>query len=198
MFKRTNQAIIGIGLHDRRFELAHKVVTHEKGHKVMLPVLSHKRHSKEQYMSLCKAADLFYSDSSPNTVEFDEDVLQKLLHVVDMLQKHNFLSNSLAAKAKEFVMKGDKYIVYALYKYDTNFDSLEAYLRYKTTDDERIQKEVGRTQQMLKRRKRYVISIFDEHLKQISCVLQQPLCSVLAVVSSCLVCYRCRCVPTPF
>lgn len=143
----------GIGLHDRRFELAHKVVTHEKGHKVILPVLSHKRHSKEQYISLCKAADLFYSDSSPNTVEFDEDVLQKLLHVVDMLQKHNFLSNSLAAKAKEFVMKGDKYIVYALYKYDTNFDSLEAYLRYKMTDDERIQKEVGRTQKMLKRRK---------------------------------------------
>lgn len=147
-------SVDGIGLHDRRFDLAHKVVTHERGHKVMLPVLSHKRHSKEQYLSLCKAADMFYSDGPTATVEFDEDVLQKLLHVVDMLQKHSFLSNALASKAKEFVLRGDKYIVYALYKYDTNFDSLEAYLRYKMTDDERIQKEVSMAQRRLKRRNR--------------------------------------------
>ena len=117
-------------------------------------MLSHKRHSKEQYLSLCKAADMFYSDGPTATVEFDEDVLQKLLHVVDMLQKHSFLSNALASKAKEFVLRGDKYIVYALYKYDTNFDSLEAYLRYKMTDDERIQKEVSMAQRRLKRRNR--------------------------------------------
>ena len=51
-------------------------------------------------------------------------------------------------------MKGDKYIVYALYKYDTNFDSLEAYLRYKMTDDERMQREVAMAQKALKRRNR--------------------------------------------
>jgi hypothetical protein len=148
-------AIERIGLNDQRFDLRHKTVKNQTGHKVVLPVLSHKRHNKQQYLALCKAADLFYSGDGSNAgVHFDEDVLQKLLHVVDMLQKHKFLSSSLAEKAKEFVMKGDKYIVYALYKYDTNFDSLEAYLRYKMTDDERMQREVVMAQKALKRRNR--------------------------------------------
>ena len=148
-------AIERIGLNDQRFDLRHKTVKNQTGHKVVLPVLSHKRHNKQQYLALCKAADLFYSGDGSNAgVHFDEDVLQKLLHVVDMLQKHKFLSSSLAEKAKEFVMKGDKYIVYALYKYDTNFDSLEAYLRYKMTDDERMQREVAMAQKALKRRNR--------------------------------------------
>ena len=50
------------------------------------------------------------------------------------ISRHGFLRDQLALKAKQFVLEGDKYIVYALYKYDTNFDGLEAYLKYKMDD----------------------------------------------------------------
>ena len=150
----SSWAADSVGISDTRFDISHKDVKDRHGHTVALPVLSHKRHSKAQYLSLCKAADLFYSDDASNVVEFDMDVLQKLLHVIDMLAKHQFIADDLAKKAKEFVLKGDKYIVYALYKYDTSFDALEAYLRYKMTDDERIERDVKKARRHIQRRKR--------------------------------------------
>ena len=70
---------------DRRhhFELSEKTID---GHDVV--TLSHAQHSKGKYAALCKAADLFYGTANRGApVQFDGEVLQKILHVIDMLVK---------------------------------------------------------------------------------------------------------------
>ena len=93
-----------------------------------VPVLDHNYHSKEQFMSLMDAASKFYA--TPD-IEFDPEMIIQMKHIVDMLLKRGFLDKVLAEKAKQCIQNRDAQCIYALYKYDTDFERLNTYLKFK-------------------------------------------------------------------
>ena len=84
---------------------------------------------------------------------FSDDVVQKLNRVVQGLMKAGFLTTVLGNKAKEFINAGDRFVIYALYQYDSEPGALTSYLTYKQSDDDKIRKEVKGIRRNIQRRK---------------------------------------------
>jgi len=120
----------------KNFDIAHQK-TNVHGVDYHVPVMKHNEHSKEQFMGLMSAANVFYA--SPD-VEFDPEMIMQLKHVVDMLHKRGFLNKELAIKAKQCITDRDSQCIYALYKYDTDFERLNTYLKFKMNDKAKEQK----------------------------------------------------------
>ena len=88
--QRIDTLSLSTGFKNNSITLETKIVSKRDGNAIALPILTHASQTKEQYLALRKAADLFYNPSTSSNsskVRFDDEVLQKLLHVVDMLQK---------------------------------------------------------------------------------------------------------------
>ena len=86
-------------------------------------------------------------------VVFSDDVMAKLVRVVEGLTAAGFLTAALGNKAKEFIREGDRFVVYAIYQYDSQPGALTAYLTYKQSEDDKIRKEVKGIRKNIARRK---------------------------------------------
>ena len=140
-----------VGVGDRTFQLSNSVVDHDMLGPKVVPTLSHKTMTKHEYLTFCKNVNMFMGEDED--VVFDDDVIQKLTRVIDGLVAAGFLTVGLGNKAKEFIMKGDRYIVYAIYQYDDKPGALTSYLTYKQSEDDKIKKEVKGIRKNIARRK---------------------------------------------
>ena len=143
--------IDNVGIGDRNFELKYTPVQHRIKGDVMVPTLSHRTMSKKDYLSFCKMVNMFMGDEED--VVFSDDVMAKLVRVVEGLTAAGFLTAALGNKAKEFIREGDRFVVYAIYQYDSQPGALTAYLTYKQSEDDKIRKEVKGIRKNIARRK---------------------------------------------
>jgi hypothetical protein len=128
-----------------------------------VPVMDNKYHSKEQFMSLMTAASVFYA--TPD-IEFDTEMIMQMKHIVDMLHKRGFLNKDLATKAKHCIQNGDPQCIYALYKYDTDFERLNTYLKFKIDDASKEAKNAS----ISKRHQSLRDSLEADRLERLSCL----------------------------
>ena len=162
--------IESVGVNDRNFELTYAPLKHNtRSHSVMVPTLNHRTMTKPEYLSFCKTVNKFMGDDED--VMFDDDVVQKLLHVVAGLVAAGFLSGRLANKAKEFIREGDRFVVYAIYQYDKAPGALTTYLLYKQNEEDKIRKEVKGMRRNIQRRKS--MDLFMAERKEVLALARQ-------------------------
>ena len=142
--------IDNVGLGDRNFELKYTPLEHQKRGEVMVPTLSHRTMTKREYLSFCTMVNMFMGDDE--NVAFSDDVRLKLVRVVEGLTAAGFLTPQLGNKAKEFIQNGDRFVIYAIYQYDSQPGALTSYLTYKQSEDDKIRKEVKGIRRNIARR----------------------------------------------
>ena len=124
--------------------------------------LYHDNHDKEYNLSLMKAANLFYGSSG--SVAFDDTLVEGMHHVVDGLKEQGFLNAKLAKKAKVCLEKRDKYAIYALYRYDSDFSRLNTYLKLKVDDEEKDERKKAREERYQERKREHEAELEERRM----------------------------------